>query len=167
MTAAPTPSLGSPVASSTLTPAHLTIYQAGHFSATFPSTPSFNEIPASLGGTQLTMHIAGVQITVAGGIHSAELVEEAEVNPGLAPSTFDADLRVLLGSAAGVSGAVVTAETATAFHGKPARVGQFSNADGSVLTVLAFIDRPTRIYVISAPAGARFNALAVSLVVLP
>ena len=113
------------------------------------------------------MHMAGVQTAAAGGTSSVELVEEADFNPALLPSTFDADLRVLLDSAAGSSGRVATAVTALTFQGKPARQGRFSAADGSTSTILAFIDSPNRIYVISAPAGAPFNVLPASLVVLP
>jgi hypothetical protein len=133
----------------------------------FPSTPTLFELPASVGSSKVMMHMAGVQTAAAGGTSSVELVEEADLDQGLLPSTFDEDLRVLLGTAAGSSGLVATAETALTFHGKPAREGQFSAADGSMSTILAFIDNPNRVFVISAPAGAMFTALAASLLVLP
>jgi hypothetical protein len=113
------------------------------------------------------MHIAGVTIHLPDGTTSAEVVEEADISPGLPPSTYDANLRVLLRSFAISPGTALTAETATTFQGKAAREGQFSVVDRSPLTVLAVMDGPNRIYMLSAPAGAPFDVLAASLVVLP
>jgi hypothetical protein len=113
------------------------------------------------------MHIAVAQIDPAV-VTPTEVVEEAQINPGLPPSSFDANLRAVLGTFAGSSsGAVLTSETAITFQGKAARKGQFSVADGVPLTVLAFMNGPNRLYVLAAPAGARFGALAASLVLLP
>jgi hypothetical protein len=165
--ALPASLVGSPVAGITAGPAHATIDQAGHFSAVFPTTATFYELPASIGSSQIMMHMAGVQTAAGGGTSSVELVEEAEFSQALLPSTFDDDLRVVLGSAAGSSGRVAISETALTFQGKPAREGQFSAQDGSMSTILAFIENPTRVFVVAAPAGAMFNALAASLVVLP
>ena len=44
--AVPTTLVGSAVAGITVGPAHATIDQAGHFSAVFPSAPTFYELPA-------------------------------------------------------------------------------------------------------------------------
>ena len=65
------------------------------------------------------------------------------------------------------SPAVLTSETSTQFQGNGAREGQFSVTAGLPLTVLTFMDGPNRLYVLSAPAGALFDALASSLARLP
>jgi hypothetical protein len=133
----------------------------------FPSRPVFHDIPASVGDTRYTMHIAVGQIDTAVAT-SAEVVEEAQISPGLPPSSFDANLRAVIGTFAGSnSRAALTSETSTTFQGEAAREGQFSITDGLPLTVLAFMDGPNRLYVLSAPAGALFDALAASLVLLP
>jgi hypothetical protein len=112
------------------------------------------------------MHIAVAQIASAV-VTPTEVVEEAQISPALPPSSFDANLHAVLGYFAVSSGAVQTSEAATTFQGKVAREGQFSITDGASLTVLAFMDGGTRLYILSAPAGALFNALAASLVLLP
>jgi hypothetical protein len=62
------------------------------------------------------------------------------------------------------SSLVVISESATTLHGYPARVAHYRNPNGPEVEGMSIGHDPSRLYLLLAPSGAKFDALVKSLV---
>ncbi|HJQ41616.1 MAG TPA: hypothetical protein VJ831_00900 [Jatrophihabitantaceae bacterium] len=135
---------------------------AGHFSARFPHKPQ-SEVRAE---------------TVNGyPVHEVFVVDEPGKTAAGSLSFDSAPPTLADGDAAALELAMVGAarsaeltsksEKATRFDGKAARVGQFADETGEVVTLLIVKYSDTRFYFLFAEPGKRYNNLKKSFTMLP
>jgi hypothetical protein len=138
----------------------VTTYKAGHFSATFQSTPEETQIPTSIGNVHVLLHVASVRTP------DLEAVEEADIDPALPDSAVDTNLRTTLGGFATTSGMTLVSQSVTTFQGHAARKGEFSSPTGEQYEMVAFMIDNHREYVIVGPTGT-YDELVASFTLLP
>jgi hypothetical protein len=97
---------------------------------------------------------------------NSSVVEGIDLSPDVPDNETGNFLR---GTMAGLTGAggTVTRESETSFQGRPAYRADYVQADGRPVTVEVVLYGSERSYVLLAPAGDAFDALAKSFVALP
>jgi len=128
----------------------------GHFAARFPDTPQERVIPASVGSLKL-------KIVVAGDPVSRTVVESEGVSAPLPTSEVADALGSATRSIASGAGATLTSDVGTTFQGHVAEQGEFTERDGTPITVMVFAYSNRRIYLMAAPSDS-FDDLSASFV---
>jgi hypothetical protein len=133
---------------------------AGHFRVVLPSEPTHTDEPGSFGPYSFTVHI---EIATTPYI---AIAEGEDVHPPLHTSTFNSVLRSVVSGFRTNSGMRLVRQSPTRFKGYVARDAIFE-AGGKHFELLTFAYSGSRLYVLVAPQGRRFDALAASFVPLP
>ncbi len=128
---------------------------AGHFQVRMPATPERSTEPGSFGGYKFTVHLATVKSPYIA------LAEGEEVTPALPLDQIDITLRSAVSGFQSSSGMTLISQKATTFNGHTARSAILEHAgDRYQLVVTAYSG--SQIYLLFAPQGAKFDALASS-----
>jgi hypothetical protein len=133
---------------------------AGHFRVRMPSLPQRTDQPGSFGGYKFTVHIA-----IATTPYVA-IVEGEDVDPPLGAATFESVLRSVVNGFRSTSSMRLVRQSPTTFRGSAARIAIFA-AGGMRFELMAFVYSGSRLYVLVAPPGRRFEALVSSFEALP
>jgi hypothetical protein len=136
--------------------------EAGHFSARFPHTPQSEEQSLTSNGYPMHEVVASDDKgkTAAGMLSFDSL-------PNAANLPDDTVLQAGMAGAAAAAHLTNSSEKATTFHGKPARVGQFTDPDGVTATMMIVKYDATRFYLMIAAPGKPFDNLERSFTMLP
>ena len=161
----PAPSRSTPVTdpsdrTTTVAAGVLVTSAAGHFRVVLPSEPTHTDEPGSFGPYTVSVHIeiaTTPYIAIAEGEH---------VDPPLHTSTFNTVLRSVVGGFRTNSGMRLVRQSPTRFKGHVAREAIFE-AGGEHFELLTFAYSGSRLYVLVAPQGRRFDVLASSFEPLP
>lgn len=126
---------------------------AGRFKVVLPGTPETADEPGSFGGYSFHVHLAAV--------HSPyiAIVEGEQITPALKSGDYEQVLSSAVTSFASATGAGNVTNTATTFRGHQARTAVFTHA-GTSYELLIFVYSGSQVYLMFAPQGAKFAALA-------
>ena len=128
---------------------------AGHFQVRMPATPERSTEPGSFGGYKFTVHLATVKSPYIA------LAEGEDVTPALPLDQIDVTLKSAVSGFQSSSGMTLLSQKATTFNGHTARSAVLAHAgDRYQLVVTAYSG--SQIYLLFAPQGAKFDALASS-----
>jgi hypothetical protein len=150
----------TPSASDTATTGVVITSSEGHFRARFPSQPTEQTVPETIGSEKVTIHAAVVGAPVT------EIAAE-DSSIAIPASEYQTTLRLALSTFAGVTNSQASPQLATTFRGQPARTATFTIAGREQLSALIFFYSQTRLYYLVAETGAQFNELEASFVALP
>ena len=128
---------------------------AGHFQVRMPATPERSTEPGSFGGYKFTVHLATVKSPYLA------LAEGEDVTPALPMDQIDTTLRSAVSSFGSSSGMTLVSQRPTTFNGHTARTAILERS-GSRYQLLVAAYSGSQIYLLFAPEGSRFDALASS-----
>jgi len=129
-----------------------------HFAVRFPSTPTSYSRSELVSGMSITLQVFSASHT---------LIEEAEFGRDMTASDrSDALAGTVHGMRSGAYSTIVTKVRAIRFHRQQARRVTLRAGNGERFTAVVVLYPPRRIYVLMAPTGKQFNALAKSFRVL-
>jgi hypothetical protein len=129
--------------------------KAGHFRARFAAQPTARAVPVTVGSYNLQLNLAVLASPIS------EVANET-YTPTLPPSEYQTAMRTALTSAAAPGGWTVLSQTATTFHGRPARIAQYSTPTGLHLTSMVFFSSGSSLYLLLAQAGSVYEKLSSS-----
>jgi hypothetical protein len=127
--------------------------EAGHFQVRMPATPERRTEPGSFGGYKFTVHLATVKSPYIA------LAEGEDVTPALPLDQIDVTLRSAVSSFQSTSGMTLISQNQTTFNGHTARSAILERA-GTRYQLLVAAYSGNQIYLLFAPQGAKFDALA-------
>jgi hypothetical protein len=128
---------------------------AGHFQVRMPATPERSTEPGSFGGYKFTVHLATVKSPYLA------LAEGEVITPALPLDQIDVTLRSAVSAFASSSGMTLISQKPTTFNGHTARSGILERS-GARYELLVAAYTGSQIYLLFAPQGAKFDALASS-----
>jgi hypothetical protein len=128
---------------------------AGHFQVRMPATPHQTTEPGSFGGYKFTVHLATVKSPYIA------LAEGEDVTPALPLDQIDVTLRSAVSSFESSSGMTLISQKQTTFNGHTARSAILERSDTRYQLLVAAYSG-SQIYLLFAPQGAKFDALAAS-----
>jgi hypothetical protein len=128
---------------------------AGHFQVRMPATPQRSTEPGSFGGYKFTVHLATVKSPYLA------LAEGEVITPALPLDQIDVTLRSAVSAFASSSGMTLISQKQTTFNGHTARIGILERS-GTRYQLLVAAYSGSQIYLLFAPQGAKFDALASS-----
>jgi hypothetical protein len=138
----------------------LVTYPAGHFTDRFPSTPTELQEPGSFGGAHFTIYLAVVAAP------RRMLVASQDVDIHVPDAQLGAEVRAAVGSFAASSGFTLSEQHVTTFRDYQANQGTLTDPQGNTYTLLAFMYRDNRMYMIFAPSGDQFDSLTSNFVAI-
>ena len=127
--------------------------EAGHFRVRMPATPERRTEPGSFGGYKFNVHIATVKSPYIA------LVEGEDVTPALPLDQIDVTLRSAVSSFESTSGMTLISQKQSTFNGHAARSAILERS-GTRYQLLVAAYSGNQIYLLFAPQGAKFDALA-------
>jgi hypothetical protein len=136
----------------------LVTYPAAHFTDRFPATPTETQEPASFGSVHVTVYLAVVAAP------QRALVASEDIKGHVPEGQLAIEVRAAVASFAASSGLTLSEQHVTTFRGYQANQGSLTDPQGNAYTVLAFMYRDDRMYMIFAPAGDGFDSLTTNFV---
>ena len=137
---------------------------AGHFSARFPHKPQAED-QAVRTSNGYPMH--EVLASDDRGKTAAGMIAFDSLPAVVADGSGDLELQMGMVGAAQSAHLTSTSEKATKFHGKAARIGQFTDESGETVTMMIIKYDATRFYMLLAEPGRHFDNLERSFKMLP
>jgi hypothetical protein len=133
----------------------LVVDKSGKFVVRMPAQPERSSEHGSLGNYRFTVHVDAVHepYVVA--------VEGEDITPALPQDQLEDALRSAVSSFQSSSGLDLVSQTSTTFHGHQARAAILQHA-GNRFELLSVGWSGNQLYLLVAPEGARFRALAAS-----